>query len=431
MKVAMNCDDRCSAAQRVLPYAVTCLCIILLLGPKGGSANPYSRHNERRADTDSTAPSESAAELLKQQFINPAEVLSVLLIIGGDIVQKACAQLSSGKKGFSITPVAFSFGWVAYAFGALMSAFGDGSLMPAPDIASTIAVVGGQKKTNESWVLGRLIRDLELEPDNKRFNDDKTPKLGGLRIRFYHTSGKSCEPCHDWIWGSFLLFMPLQFAVAAVPMYHGNWSILMITSFGTALALTMGSLRQWRDEKFHGRMKKGGRYVLTRGNGHSHAFVISNSEENTFITLDDLAISRPMPNWRERTNLVILATLWIALLITVGATKEDTWFLLAVGVIGMTHNVVVAGFRRQSGAHGIPITDDETMTPRIIDADTVFPAIRQAEDICPGVGLALISSFFPEGLQPEQETWRDTSKSKFISERQRKTQQAVIDSKIV
>ncbi|KAL6716603.1 hypothetical protein ACLMJK_006170 [Lecanora helva] len=417
--MGMNRGLTCTIVQG-LPYVATSLYVLFLLGPKAGISFPFESSNEKRADTQSETSSESAAQLLKQQFINPSEIFSVLLIIGGDIVQKACAQLSGGPKGLPITPVAFSFGWVAFAFGALMSAFGDGSLMPVTDITSTVAVVGGQRKTNESWVLGRLIRDLEL--DNKRYNEDNTPKLGGLSVRFYRTSGKSCAPHRDWIWKSFGLFIPLQLGVAAAPMYHRNWSILMITAFGTALALTMGSLPQWRAEKFHGRMRTGGQYVLTRGNGHSHAFVIRNLGEDTFITLDDLAITRPLPDWRERAILVTLAVLWITLLITVGGTKEDTWFLLGVGVIGMTHNVVVAGFRRQPKAHGIPIVADETLNVDHVDADTVFSAIQQAEEVCPGVGVTLIPSFYPDGLRPDQQSWLETSKSNVRAKQEQRAQ---------
>ncbi|EPQ54741.1 hypothetical protein GLOTRDRAFT_13685, partial [Gloeophyllum trabeum ATCC 11539] len=57
---------------------------------------------------------------------SPSDILSILLLIGGDIIQKALAQVS----GYYFTPVAFSFGWIAYAFAALMSSFGDGKLMP-------------------------------------------------------------------------------------------------------------------------------------------------------------------------------------------------------------------------------------------------------------------------------------------------------------
>jgi hypothetical protein len=81
-----------------------------------------------------------------------------MLIIGGDIIQKAIAQ----RAGHKLTLIAFSFGWVAYSVTALMTAFGDGGLMPDPDIESKIITCpSGSTKANNSWLVGRLIRDLE------------------------------------------------------------------------------------------------------------------------------------------------------------------------------------------------------------------------------------------------------------------------------
>jgi hypothetical protein len=128
---------------------------------------------------------------------NPSEVFSVLLIIGGDIIQKAIAQLS----GRRVTLLSFSFGWVAYAFSALMSAFGDGTFMPDPDYpASVIEVSSRNKKVNGSWVFGRLIRDLENEVERsmKSWNEpledgeEKPKKSGewdsGLLVSIYEVS---------------------------------------------------------------------------------------------------------------------------------------------------------------------------------------------------------------------------------------------------
>lgn len=68
------------------------------------------------ASSDST----SVSALLAAQWKNPGDILSILLLLGPDVVQRAIAQLT----GRAITPVAFSFGWVAYGVGALLSSFG-------------------------------------------------------------------------------------------------------------------------------------------------------------------------------------------------------------------------------------------------------------------------------------------------------------------
>jgi len=50
-------------------------------------------------------PSNIANEL-RTQWIHPSDVFSVLLLLGGDVISRALAQLAGG----SVTPVAFSFG---------------------------------------------------------------------------------------------------------------------------------------------------------------------------------------------------------------------------------------------------------------------------------------------------------------------------------
>ena len=47
-----------------------------------------------------------SADMLRQQWTQPTDVISVLLLLGGEIVNKALAQLAGGI----LTPVTFSFG---------------------------------------------------------------------------------------------------------------------------------------------------------------------------------------------------------------------------------------------------------------------------------------------------------------------------------
>lgn len=81
-----------------------------------------------------------------------------------------------------MTLVSFSFGWVAYAFGALMSAFGDGIFMPRPDCPASVINVGSRnKKINDSWIIGRLIRDLEREVTMTMESWEYSPEKPGER----------------------------------------------------------------------------------------------------------------------------------------------------------------------------------------------------------------------------------------------------------
>lgn len=102
-------------------------------------------------------------EYFRQQGTNTYGVLAVLLLVGGDVIQKAMAQ-QTGSKSFWFTPVAFSFGWVSYAFHCLASAMGSRVYMPPPEHTSWVVnIESGDRRKNHSWLLGRLLRDLELE----------------------------------------------------------------------------------------------------------------------------------------------------------------------------------------------------------------------------------------------------------------------------
>jgi hypothetical protein len=59
-------------------------------------------------------------DYLYLQWHNPGDILSLLLILGPEIVTMAVGQLA----GRIVVPIAFSFGWVAYAVGALLSTVG-------------------------------------------------------------------------------------------------------------------------------------------------------------------------------------------------------------------------------------------------------------------------------------------------------------------
>ena len=54
---------------------------------------------------------QSTSQWLEGQWSNPSDIFTILLIVGGDIIQVAIAQLSAGPIPY-LVPVSFSFGWV-------------------------------------------------------------------------------------------------------------------------------------------------------------------------------------------------------------------------------------------------------------------------------------------------------------------------------
>ncbi|KAK4079788.1 hypothetical protein Trihar35433_893 [Trichoderma harzianum] len=399
---------------------------------------PLKRFIERRSDGMDPTPA-----IFLEQMENPSEVFSVLLIIGGDIIQKAIAQLAGEK----VTLVSFSFGWVAYAFNALMSAFGDGQLMPEPDYpAVVITASSGIKKTNNSWVLGRLIRDLEFEVE-KQFKtwmesvkeDGKmTDKLAsesdsGMLITVFEAGENPGIQKWDKCWVLFFIVLPTQLAIAVVPVItKRNWSILFLTVIGTILAIITGSLREWRLQKYSCRKNTSDTYILTRGNGHPHVFVICPGA-NAGLYLYDLAGATRRADLRTRVSSVILAILWLVFLITAGGLKSDTWFLLAVRAVGMAQNILVAGLPRKSDATGIPLRQImPTFGRREMSKNRpkVMSVLFEIEAELPGIGLAIRREYFPDYALRENEIkqWDKTEARQKEIKRWKKKAKATAES---
>ncbi|GAB1312740.1 hypothetical protein MFIFM68171_02950 [Madurella fahalii] len=352
---------------------------------------------------DKASPSPPLAiDHLRSQMSNPAEILSVLLIIGGDVIQKAIAQQSGTR--FWITPVAFSFGWVAYTFNAVMSVFGDGILMPRPeDELCVVNLESGTRKRNESWVLWRLVRDLEITSVSEKKST----------VRIFWIDANAGQPTLDWLSWLFVVCLPVQLVLAAIPWWmHGNWIIFFMTCAGSVLATVTGSLPQWKKEKYDARKNKPGMsYILTRGNGHPHSFGIMSRPSSKYpepagFRLEDLAVVRPdrVESRATKIAMPILAVLWVALLIAVSGLQRDTWYLFAVGAVGMVQNITVAGMPRTPSAHGIPLTESGQWK---MEGNKTMDLLQEAERRFPGLGLRMLDIYFENTkLKPhEKEFW--------------------------
>jgi len=330
------------------------------------------------------------------------------MVIGGDIVQRAIAQLT-GSATIHFAPVAFSFGWVAYSFSAILSTVGDGRLMPPPDCNATlINAQTGYARSVDSWILSRLVRDYEPPGEHDR----------GLTITFFHTS--TSKPTgvadHDWVYYSGVIVIAIQLGIAVIPgALFGDWMILILTIGGTILVCLGVVLPQWRQEKWSGRrledFKERKREVvcLTRGNGAPNAIVIIS--DGYGMKLEDLAAPREV-----RTRVTIpatfaLAVLWLVHLLTVQSLQSNAWYPLIIGALGMIQNAIAAGARRQPGALGFHLEE-----VRIVHDVKVFKALQEAENVEPRVGLALLGIFFPGGLRPKEEEWRQEKLAEYEKE---------------
>jgi hypothetical protein len=422
-----------------------------------------------RAAGSTTPPSSAFDSLMatrefSAQWTHPGDVFSVLLILGGDVVNRALAQLAGGW----LTPVTFSFGmptpmlklsqallplslpkpkpnakplhrvlgWVAYAVTALVCSVGENRLMPSTPDCAVIVINGknGYLRVNSSWIIGRLVRDFEhwmsdttrrkvheiIEAKHadlrKKAEPGKIvakPSQAGLCVTVYRASAGQTAgvPKKDRIYWSGIFTAVIQLGIAAIPCgIYGDWGILLITASGIALAFATGSLPQWSKEKWACRRESDKTVILTRGNGSQHAIVIVGDGHG--LDLEDLAAGNfndeMLTSSITRLALVTLATLWILLLISASGEHANTWFLLAVGGIGALQNVAVAGWRRRPSAFGVHLTPEPES---VIGSDSVMKALYYVEEQYPHVGRSMRETFFPGKLWPKEvERWDEYEK---------------------
>jgi hypothetical protein len=378
------------------------------------------------------------------QWKEPGDVFSVLLILGGDVVQLALAALTGGTP---LTPIAFSFGWVAYAISAVLSAVGDNRLMRCPpeiDI-KVINLRSGYARDNRSWLLSRLVNTYSywMPPEVKarttniavtskartsglpttRLAADVhnpiithpitsgTPAVPALCITVYkwREGAKQGVPTRDWVWWSGFAVTALQLGVSAIPLgWYDDWAILLATACGTLLCYASASLPQWRREKWHARLNRPDKLknvALTLGNGSQHVIVILGAAGS--LDLEDLASGRAPERLSTRVSTLTLAVCWLALLITCTGIRANTWYLLAVGGMGMLHNLVIAGAPRYPESLGLPIelVKTSTMDPVIFAQRKVMQTLMELEEAYTGYGKALLDEFFPGKLREWEDKW--------------------------
>ncbi|KAF7588228.1 hypothetical protein BBP40_005979 [Aspergillus hancockii] len=381
----------------------------------------------RQLDATNSA---TVSDYLSAQWKNPSDILSVLMLLGPDIVQRAVAQLA----GRIVTPVAFSFGWVAYAASALLSSVGDGRLMPDVDVDNTVVVgcASGHFRTTKSWVLGRLLRDFEDAIDKEMKGERPhippgatlEPKEGpsarereqgraweALRVTVFEVENEPSPghgiPTLDWVWFSGWAVILTQLGIAVVAWaVDGSWDTFLITAAGNILALVEGSLPQWRKEKWACPKTGGGTVAITQGNGSRNAIVILGNR-GVGLDLEILARgTRTAPtSWLTRIATACLAILWILLLISVAGMQQNKWYLFGIGLLGNIQNIIAAGAVRTPSAFGIHIKNVDT-----IRAARVAEVLKQVETRYPLVGTSLVDVFFPGSLRVKEtsdiEFWR-------------------------
>ena len=413
------------------------------------------------------------AYALRETWSSPTDILTIVLIIGGDVVQKALAQTTGAP--IIPAPVCFSFGWVAYAFTALIGLVGPGRLMPDSDYScKLINLESGYARDNFSWAVGRVFRRFEtrwvssdalvVEVFSTVGKAEWGPGEGGKNGKATHGKQKHSYAGRP-IWGyvrvlSYIVIL-VQLGIAAIPFgLYGNWGIFFVAATGQALVFATTALPQWRVEKLSCRKGSKKNIALTRGNGSRYVAVILGN--GVGLDLEDLAgaesprmkrawlehglfvrrrtnkrdaegvagetihqapgsdvevltwKSQPIDLWATRLMCFILAVLWIGFLICVTALAGDAWYLMAVGALGMSQNAIVAGVDFKSERYGMHLEKVKSFGGR-----KVMESLKSFETEYPGNGKALVDEFFPGSLRPDEVEWWDRAEATYKELKQR------------
>jgi hypothetical protein len=307
--------------------------------------------------------------------------------------------------------------------------------MPGADTPCTVInAENGQSRGNGSWVLGRVMRDFEywmgnpveekvkeLKEQKWRYDKEQAklkgkdpgtieyPAHAGLVVSFWKfdpdKKKQFQKPGRDILFWSGIFVAIVQVGISAVPLgVYGNWGVFLVTICAIILCFLTGCQNQWRREKWACRQIEPGKertYILTRGNGAQHAIVVEC--DGCGLNLEDLCtgfdnLDSPSISKTTRFSMVGLGILWVVLLITSSALTDQSWFLIAVGGLGMLQNMFVAGWSRKPEALGLPLK-----YTTVIGNPKVSTAIMESERAFPTVGRALVGTFFPGGLFPSEE----------------------------
>jgi hypothetical protein len=146
--------------------------------------------------------------------------------------------------------------------------------------------------------------------------------------------------------------------------------------------------------------------ALSRGNGSRHVIIVLGEKRG----LDLLSLSMNQLHVSTSVKLIrfTIGVLWILLLITSTAIRTKTWYLVAVGFVGMAQNLFLGAVVRQPDALGLPLriaesTDDPGS--EIISEWKVMWTLMRLELKYEGFGKTLLLKFFPGILRKEQTDW--------------------------
>ncbi|KAF2652838.1 hypothetical protein K491DRAFT_578340, partial [Lophiostoma macrostomum CBS 122681] len=331
-----------------------------------------------------------------------------LFVIGGDIVRTALAQVINDESRDVV--VGFGFGWAQYAMSSLIPVFsGQRNVAPPPEIRDmqVMNMTAGHVRTNHSFVLSRLLRDLEKHVDSG------SGKVGGLSVTIVDTMDdptKKMELMEKFKYRGWPIGHVTMAAQMLLSLKAGGM-VPIIFILAQILASCTLELPVWKKEKFAARRGGDDVYALMRGNGNRHVFIVRTKAPNSW-NLEDMAAASihdyDWYNW-EGVAAVGLAIGWFVLFALACSVKDQAGWLLAVMTIGHIGNLFSAFYPRSPAGHGFHLDMNKKQT---IANAKVMETLKELEVEHEGYGEKLLGTFFPGGLWDDDKNWWADRKNK-------------------
>jgi len=328
-------------------------------------------------------------------------LVTLFLMMGESLPPKALAILSPARPVDEVPY--FSMGWLSWTLSAIVTAVsGTAELPPKPEVdCKVLNMKSGQGRANNSFLLSRVLRDLELELA------PELPETGGLiiEIRDALDPSQTLKPA-DTNTKTQVVVGAQVLLIGSAMFLHDNWQVLILTTIGGLLVHAIANMPAWPAQTFSARRDAGknATYALMRGNGHNHVIVIRNMHADTY-NLEDLAgAAVTQHDYTTSLELIVLCSalagfLWLAAA-SMALSTPAVMYLLAIMGVGTVANIRTVALPRCSSAHGIPLEAVDI----IIDTK-VMGAIQALEKAYAGCGEPLLKEFFPGGVQGEDQAW--------------------------
>lgn len=325
----------------------------------------------RGSSSNNEPATTTTAEALAGQWGNPTDISTTLMIIGGDIVQKALAQ---GTGLWYFTPVCFSFGWVSYAFIALVI------------IAVQFGLAVGPIVLYEEWDIMMIIAVgtflAQIAGSLPQWRAEKLPNRQRRAEVYALTQGNGSRE---------------------VVVIFGKGECLDLEELATLTNPRGGKL--W--EKFTGdNMLTAPQFKGVKGRG-------SAPRTDSELCKSRKSYGLPLGFWLTRIVVTVQLILWLLLLVNVSTPRESNWFLLGIGAIGMFQNSISAGSECDPKHRNIPVHKVNT-----IRSQKVMDGIMDFE-VTYGLGKPLLHEFFPGDLQEDEKDWSAGDREAYDNKRQK------------